>query len=396
MTRYVLVAGDFVRTGGMDVANFALADYLAREGEDVHLVAFRVSEELAAYPNVTAHTVRRPLGYDVLGAPLLGAAALLRQRDKAARFVVNGGNAPLRAINWVHYVHAAYTPKSVGGKFRRLKDAVSHHTARMTERVALQRARLVVANSELTRTHLVELIGIPAERVRAIYYGIDPARFHPVDAEGRARARKALQWDDRPRVVFIGALGNRRKGFDVLWSAWTRLCRGASWDATLVVVGQGAELDRWRAEAGAAGMKRRVDFLGFRSDVPLILGASDLLVAPTRYEAYGLGVHEALCCGLPAIVSTQSGVAERYPSTLRDLLLPDPDDVSDLVARLTRWRERESTFQEAASAFGATLRARTWDDMAREIRVLSEGLDWGLAPAAQPAVKMKGPRLERP
>jgi hypothetical protein len=95
-------------------------------------------------------------------------------------------------------------------------------------------------------------------------------------------------------------------------------------------------------------------------------------------------------------VSTQSGVAERYPSALSELLLPDPDDVSDLVARLTRWRERESTFQEAASAFGATLRARTWDHMASEIRALSEGLDWGLAQAAQPVVKVDGQRLERP
>jgi hypothetical protein len=53
MKSYLLVTGDFVRTGGMDRANFALADYLARQGEQVHLVAYRVAPELLAYPNVT-------------------------------------------------------------------------------------------------------------------------------------------------------------------------------------------------------------------------------------------------------------------------------------------------------------------------------------------------------
>ena len=37
---------------------------------------------------------------------------------------------------------------------------------------------------------------------------------------------------------------------------------------------------------------------------------------PARYEAYGLAVHEALCRGLPALVSASAGVAERYPADL--------------------------------------------------------------------------------
>ncbi|MDK2408772.1 glycosyltransferase [Aphanizomenon sp. PH219] len=57
--------------------------------------------------------------------------------------------------------------------------------------------------------------------------------------------------------------------------------------------------------------KPYINFLGFRADVPNLLRAADCLVAPTRYEAYDLGVHEALCCGLPAIVSADAGVDER-------------------------------------------------------------------------------------
>ena len=77
--------------------------------------------------------------------------------------------------------------------------------------------------------------------------------------------------------------------------------------------GTGAELPAWRQRAQAAGLGDRMRFLGFRSDVPEILAALDALVHPARYEAYGLSVHEALCRGVPAIVSASAGVAERIP-----------------------------------------------------------------------------------
>ena len=58
----------------MDRANHALAAYLAARGDEVHLVAHRVSDDLAARPGVTAHLVPRPLGSHLLGQPLLARA----------------------------------------------------------------------------------------------------------------------------------------------------------------------------------------------------------------------------------------------------------------------------------------------------------------------------------
>ncbi|HEV3050188.1 MAG TPA: hypothetical protein VGX50_07765, partial [Longimicrobium sp.] len=62
MRPWVLVAGDFVRTGGMDAANHALAAYLARQGRETHLVAHRVSDDLRALSAIRVHLVPRPLG----------------------------------------------------------------------------------------------------------------------------------------------------------------------------------------------------------------------------------------------------------------------------------------------------------------------------------------------
>ena len=84
------------------------------------------------------------------------------------------------------------------------------------------------------------------------------------------------------------------------------------------------------------------------------------------------GVHEALCRGLPAIVSAGAGVAERLPPDLQPLTLPEPLLADDLVARLRLWRGDVGAWRARAAAAGDTLRRRTWDHMAADIAAIVE------------------------
>jgi glycosyltransferase involved in cell wall biosynthesis len=380
---WLLVSGDFTPLGGMDCANHGLASFLARRaGAEVHLVTHRAWPDLSALETMRVHTIARPWGKHMLGELLLrragrrAAAAIAR---RGGRVVVNGGNCLFGDINWVHYVHAAWTPRSGGrggpGRLLKLKTGVFHRSALAAERASLKRARVIVANSERTRADLLERLDLAPERVHTVYYGIDPARFRPATDAERADARGRLRWaGDRPVVAFVGALGDLRKGLDTLLAAWRQLCADPGWDARLAVVGTGGMLARLRHQASDLGLGDSVAFLGFRADVPEILRACDLLVSPARYEAYGLNVHEALCCGLPAIASRSSGAAERYPEALAELLLPDPEDPSDLAARLQRWRAERERFATATATLSATLRTYTWDDMAaRFVAVVEQG-----------------------
>jgi glycosyltransferase involved in cell wall biosynthesis len=112
----------------------------------------------------------------------------------------------------------------------------------------------------------------------------------------------------------------------------------------------------------------RIQFLGFRADVPDLLRASDCLIAPTRYEAYGLGVHEALCCGIPAIVTATAGVAERYTKGLTDLLLTDANNVSHLIDKLYHWQSHQNRYRQILhKQVVPQLHRETWDYMAQQI-----------------------------
>jgi glycosyltransferase involved in cell wall biosynthesis len=371
---YVIVTGDFVRTGGMDRANFALASYLARAGHEVHLVAYRVADELLKERSVIFHRVWKPANSYTLGAPFLGANGLAYGTTLASRgaiVVTNGGNCPYPGLNWVHYVHAAFR-SNVGFANGRLAKVHALHEARLvTERLALRSAEVLAANSERTRRDLISRLNIDEHRIHTVYLGVDADQFHPATPTERAMTLEALGWAPSiPRIAFVGALDDRRKGFDVVYDAWRSLCSAPSWDCELVVIGSGRELPAWRARAVRDGVASRIRFLGFRSDVARVLVGCDALVAPTRYEPYGMGVHEALCCGLPAVVASSAGVAERFPESLRGLLLDDVESANELATVLRALRENTVYWRAKVQPFARELRLRSWDDVARDVVTL--------------------------
>jgi glycosyltransferase involved in cell wall biosynthesis len=236
------------------------------------------------------------------------------------------------------------------------------------ERAALRRASIVIANSARTAEDLRRHLGIDPRRIRTIYYGIDATRFYPRPADARCAARRALGWaPDVPVVAFVGALGDLRKGFDIVFDVWSELAADPAWPCALAVIGSGADAPYWKRRLAQTTWSSRAHFIGFSNDVAGVLAACDALISPTRYEPYGLAAHEALCCALATFVTSAAGVAERVPPALKSFLIPDPEDVRDIARRLREWWPTRDRTRGAQLALAETLRRRSWDDMAAEI-----------------------------
>jgi glycosyltransferase involved in cell wall biosynthesis len=376
---WVLIAEGFHSLGGMDKANAALASYLVSQRIPVHLVAFSVAPELLGKPGVKCTTARLIRGSASLGRLHLArlgrvVAKRVTSQSPAARVLVNGINCKWPDINWVHWLHHRWRSSPFNAPlWFRFKHRLETYRAVLLERTALASAKLLLANSNRTARDLVKLVGVAPERVRTIYLGTDSG-WNELTPRRRDAARAWLEVaPGRPLVAFIGALGHDlRKGFDILWRAWSDLCRSSEWDADLVVAGSGRALAHWRREAYRSGLDGRVRFIGFTDRVLDVLAASDLLVSPARYDSYGLNVQEALCCGVPAIVSANAGVAEQYPPELSGLLLPNPEDRDDLGNRMLQWRRDMAGWMQRIQPTMRILRRYTWDDMARRIVELVE------------------------
>jgi glycosyltransferase involved in cell wall biosynthesis len=366
---WILICGGFHTRGGMDRSNLALAERLLEKGHPVHLVGHDISDSITHRPGLTVIRVPRPAGSTVLGESRLARRAQeVARQVKSTRpdaiVVANGGNGIAPDINWVHYVHHASRFEDAGGPLSlRLKNRFAERVFRRHEKQAIGSAKLVITNSTLTKQHLVELLSVDAERVITIYLGANSDWASPT-AEERVAARKWLQIpDDSPIVCFVGALGHdKRKGFDTLWQAWTNIAADPAWKSHLVVAGGGRQVEHWRRLA--AQVSPRIHILGFTDRVRNLLAASDLLVSPARYEPFGLNVTEAICCGVPAIVSANAGVAGVYPSELRGYLLEQPEDNLQLSRMLKQWSSNVEGTRTAFAPFGALLRTRSWQTMA--------------------------------
>ncbi len=384
----------------MDRANAELAAYLCAAGSVVHLVSFRVDPELTSNSNVRVHLARRPGAAHFFGQRQLdrlgrAVATEVVARTPGARVLVNGVNCAWPDINWAHYVHREWLDSPVAAPlWFRIKHRLDSRSHARKELQVLRFARLVIANSERTRTDLVRDVGVASDRVHTVYLGCG-SEWQSITPDRRAAARAWLGMPpDRPLAAFIGAFGyDERKGFDTLWTAWKALCARADWDADLIVAGGGRALRQWRATIERSGLGSRVRMLGFTDRVTNVLAAVDGLISPVRYESYGLNVQEAICCGVPAIVSRDAGVAERYPPELGELLLPDPDDAHDLVMRMLRWRAQIDEYKHRITPLTATLRGWTWRDMAAQMVAIAENsAPWAVPAASCEHREFKGER----
>lgn len=182
----------------------------------------------------------------------------------------------------------------------------AHYVLRDRCTLLLHRAPIVVGCTEAVINPLA-LDGVSRDRLRVIRNGVDVDRLERGDATG---LRAALQIDASETVVAcVGAL-IPLKGFDLAIRAAAELMsRGAC--PTFLIIGRGPEDRALRELATALGVAGKVKFLGARDDVGAILrDACDVVLVPSRLEAFGLTVAEAGMFGIPAIASDAPGLRE--------------------------------------------------------------------------------------
>ncbi len=357
----------------MDRANLALAEYLRSDGHEVYLVGHDFDEERTS--GFVRAQVPRFLGSTALGERGLWhvgnreAERLVRQHP-SARVVVNGGNCSFGDINWVHYVHKGYPSmyRDALPAWIRWKDRLLRSMYRRGEARALRCAKLVIANSQTAARQVITEVGVPASRVKVVYLGSSPD-LRPATALERTAARDWLKIRPADRVVaFVGALTwDENKGLETLWRAWERTSRSFERNCVLVVAGGGAKLERWRSRIAASGLGQSVRVLGFTERVNDVLAAADVLVSASLYETFGLNVQEAICRGVPAIVSASAGIAELYPAGMQPLLLSDCADSDGLAGLIKGCVDNLEHWKKQTRAFADQLRSYTWTDMAKRI-----------------------------
>ncbi len=173
--------------------------------------------------------------------------------------------------------------------------------------------------SDTTRARNLAAFPLPASRICRLYLGIDPAPYAPrLDTAARQALRRTLGIADGTFVIGLPGRLTPGKGQAVVIEALAALDPAWRQRMHLVVVGgreadEGArpgyvaELD---AQVARHGLDTQVTFTGFRDDLPRLFEVFDVVCVPSRNEAFGLTVIEAMAAGKVVIGADSGAIPE--------------------------------------------------------------------------------------
>lgn len=247
-------------------------------------------------------TIMRDNDYDIIhcNTPVAGvltrlAAAPHRRKGATVVYTAHGfhffSGAPL--LNWV-----AYYP-------------VERYLARVTD-------VLVTINKE----DYARAARFPAGTVQYVPgVGVDLQRFREAPAPSSALRRELGLADDDFVVLSVGELNDNKNHATVLRAmAQTDTPR-----MHYLICGNGPRRGQLEALARELGIDDRVHFLGYRRDIPLVLGMADIFCLPSFREGLPLSVMEAMAAGKPVVCSGIRGSVDLVDPGEGGVIVPAAD-----------------------------------------------------------------------
>ncbi len=201
--------------------------------------------------------------------------------------------------------------------------------ARLKYRSSLINGYIAVAGSV---RRMLLAYGLPPEKVRTIYSGVDAARFTPVPPSEKIIRELALP----PGMPVAGLIGNYSfdKGQHVLLEAASRLfAEGGRF--ILLLAGRDTDSQAVKDLLVQKGFPpEQARLLGLRQDVPDLLSVLSVsLNCAVRGEALSGSIRESMAMGIPVIASDISGNGELVRPDKTGILFPPGDDTA-LYGRL--------------------------------------------------------------
>ena len=359
----------------MDIG-FVVHDYDVREGHGrysvelisrisrvhkVTLYATNVSHDPPAGVDVVkVPTIRRPSYATILTFPK--AFAVVRRRHDLIH--TQGWNTTSADIATAHICIAAWrlanmhapTGSGLGEK------VLGWYVERQERNFYRNGVRHIIAPSNRVRLDLEKHYRVSVEAT-VIPHGFSEAVAAPPPPPPREQSRRELQL---PQDVFVAFYaGDARKGLDVTLRAV------ADVDAIHLLVVSRSKLRFYQSLASQLGIENRTYWVPGLPDLAAAYAASDLLIHPTVYDAFGLVVAEALAFGLPVIVSREAGITELLEDRRSAWLVraSSAEDCAEALRILSSDRRMVAEFATAAKEAASR---RTWNDVAAETMELYE------------------------
>jgi len=181
----------------------------------------------------------------------------------------------------------------------------------------------------------IAALGIPPEKIRVGYRGVDTLHFHPGD-RATARQRLGLPQDGR-LALWVGRM-EHVKGLDTLLEA-CEILKTMGVAFSLALVGSGLLEPVLRKQCTALGVQEQVRFVGsvLHKDLPDWYRAANATVLPSLSEGVPNVLLESIATGIPFVASDVGGIPEIATEGVDRLVPPaDPQALADALESIFR------------------------------------------------------------
>jgi glycosyltransferase involved in cell wall biosynthesis len=216
-------------------------------------------------------------------------------------------------------------------------------------RDAAARSDRIIAVSEFTKRQVVELLGVPAERVKVVHHGASKLAG-PQPPLSRSRM-----------VLTVGAMQTRKntgrlvEAFETLDDSWRLVLAGSG----------GYGLGEILARVEKSPARERIRLAGYveRNQLAELYQQASIFAFPSLDEGFGMPVLDAMVAGVPVITSNRSAMPEVAGDAA---LLVDPEDTEALACELRRLAHDEDLRQDLTCKGRARAKLFTWEKAVQE------------------------------
>src|SRR5215472_13237124 len=201
-------------------------------------------------------------------------------------------------------------------------------------------------------------LGLPSGRVTLTPYSVDNEWWIQQSSRVDRTATRAV-WGASPNhavILFCAKLQPWKRPVDLLRA----FAKADIQNALLLFAGEGPLRPQLESEAASLGVASRVRFLGFvnQSELPAVYTSADLMVLPSEYDAFGVVVNEAMCCGCPVAASNRVGAAQDLVAPIAPQFIFPCGDVDTLAGVLKDALADRTRLQSVAAT--ALAHIRSW------------------------------------
>ncbi len=225
----------------------------------------------------------------------------------------------------------------------------------LVSHIRAQIASKVVVNSHYMKRLTSSYYKIPKNKITVIPNGVDTKGFTP--------SGDKINLDGDPAILYVGKI-SLEKGIDVLIKA-LRLLKDDLRKAKLHIVGSGSWMDRAILLAQKLDVHSYIRFHGKvpHSYLPYVFRGADIFVLPSRVEAFGIVLLEAMACGLPVVASSVGGIPEIVENSENGILVPPNDPVKLSQAIVEIHSDSDLRRKLSANALQTALKY-SWENVA--------------------------------